>query len=100
MGLNNPEEAGLYTGKLIATVRTKLPKLKHNEYYWSDLEGLQVIDQQGSHLGKVAYLMATGTNDVLVVKGEQEHAIPYLLGNVITSIDLAKQEIHVNWEVL
>ncbi len=99
-GINTPEEAKLLTGKSLAMARTQLPKLDSDEYYWSDLEGLTVIDQQGLVLGKVIYLIATGTNDVLVVKGEKEHCIPYLLGKVITSIDLAKQEIHVNWEVI
>lgn len=100
IGINTPEEAKRLTGKSLAMARTQLPKLDSDEYYWSDLEGLTVVDQQGLVLGKVIYLIATGTNDVLVVKGEKEHCIPYLLGKVITSIDLAKQEIHVNWEVI
>ncbi|TAK74020.1 MAG: ribosome maturation factor RimM [Gammaproteobacteria bacterium] len=99
-GINSPETARLLTGKLIAIPRSQLPKLKENEYYWSDLEGLTVIDQHGEILGKVIYLMETGSNDVLVVKGEKEHAIPYLPGRVILEVNLEKQEIHVNWELI
>lgn len=100
VGFNSPEHAKMLSGKNIAILRTQLPKLDKNEFYWSDLKGLTVIDQRGEVLGKVIYLIATGSNDVLVVKGEREHAIPYLPGKVVTSIDLAKQEMHVNWEII
>lgn len=99
-GINTPEEARLMTGKTIAVTRSQLPALKENEYYWSDLIGLTVINANGEILGKVTYLIETGSNDVLVVKGEKEHAIPYLLGKVIKNIDLNNQEIHVDWELL
>jgi 16S rRNA processing protein RimM len=99
-GINTPEEARLLTGATIAVTRSQLPPLKKNEYYWSDLVGLTVINKNGETLGKVIYLMMTGSNDVLVVKGTTEHAIPYLFGKVIKSVDLEKQEIHVDWELL
>jgi 16S rRNA processing protein RimM len=98
--INTPEEARLLTGKMIAITRSQLPLLKKNEFYWSDLEGLTVINKNGDVLGKVIYLIATGSNDVLVVKGDKEHAIPYLLGNVVLSVDLDKQEIHVDWDMI
>lgn len=97
-GFHNPEQARLLSGKTIAILRSQLPKLAKGEYYWSDLKGLTVIDQHGKTLGKVIYLIATGSNDVLVVKGEIEQAIPYLLGKVVTDVNLTKGEIHVNWE--
>lgn len=99
-GIETPEEGRLYNGKLIAIKRNQLPQLKQEEYYWSDLEGLTVINQRGEILGTVSYLIETGSNDVLVVKGEKEHAIPFLQGDVILKIDLEKREIHVNWEPL
>jgi 16S rRNA processing protein RimM len=100
IGITSPEEARLLTGASIAIERTQLPCLKLNEYYWSDLIGLTVINNDGEYLGKVKYVMATGANDVLVVKGKTEFAIPYLLEKVILSINLEKQEIHVDWELL
>ncbi len=98
-GYDNPEQARLLTGKKIAVLRSQLPPLKKGDFYWSDLEGLTVMNVDGSILGKVIYLLETGSNDVLVVKGNKEYAIPYL-ADVITSIDLANQVIHVNWELI
>ena len=95
---DTPEQSRLLTGKNIAITRSQLPPLKKGEYYWSDLKGLTVINQKGVELGKVTYIIATGSNDVLVVKGDKEIAIPYLLDEVIKSIDLELGQILVDWE--
>jgi 16S rRNA processing protein RimM len=100
MGYDTPETARLLTGKTIAIERTQLPTLKKDEYYWTDLQGLTVINKNGAILGTVSHLLATGSNDVLVVTGTKEHAIPYLPGEVVMSVDLVKNEIHVDWEIL
>lgn len=97
--INSLEEARLLTGKSIAITRSQLPKLKENEYYWLDLIGLTVINKHGRTLGKVVYLMTTGSNDVLVIKNNKEHAIPFLFGDVILNVDLVKQQILVDWEL-
>jgi len=101
--LSTPEEARLLTGKIVALERSQLPPPEKNEYYWSDLIGLTVINKNGEILGKVLYLLATGANDVLVIQHEpdkKEYAIPYLLNRVILNIDLNKQEIQVDWELI
>lgn len=98
--IETPEEARLLTGKAIYLNRKDLPQLKKGEYYWSDLVGLTVINQKNEVLGKVIYLIATGSNDVLVIKNDREHAIPYLPGEVILEVNLEKREIHVNWDLL
>lgn len=99
-GINSPEVARTLTGKYISTPKHQLPALNAQEYYWSDLEGLTVINQHGEILGTVIYLIETGANDVLIVKNAKEHAIPFLQGKVVTAVDLQKREIHVNWEIL
>jgi len=96
--IDTPESARLLTGQLIAVKRSQLAALDPGEYYWSDLKGLTVINKNGDILGKVSYLMETGANDVLVIKGDKSHAIPYLPGRVVLKVDLEKQEIHVDWD--
>ncbi len=100
VGYDSPEKARFLTGKKIAILRSELPVLDKNEYYWSDLEGLTVVNQDGVNLGQIVYLIETGSNDVLVVKGEREHAIPYLPNDVIKSIDLENKIMRVDWELL
>lgn len=99
-GYDSPESSRLLAGKIIAVPRSQLPALPQGDYYWNDLKDMTVINQQGETLGKVIYLLATGANDVLVVKGKKEHAIPYLLDDVILNIDLINKVIHVNWDII
>lgn len=100
-GFDTPEKARILTGKKIAIKRSQLKGLPKNEYYWTDLEGLMVIDQHGKELGEILYLMETGSNDVLVIKHQgKEYAIPYLPGKVITNIDLTQRVMHVDWDLI
>lgn len=100
-GYNTPEDARVLTGKKIAIKRSQLPALSNNEYYWTDLEGLMVIDQHGHELGRILYLLETGSNDVVVIKNQgKEYAIPYLPGKVVTRIDLAQQIMCVDWDLI
>jgi 16S rRNA processing protein RimM len=97
--INTPEKARLLTGYMIAISRSQLAVLKKDEYYWTDLEGLTVINKDGSTLGKITHLIATGSNDVLVVNnGEYELLIPYLLNNTVLNVELEKSVIYVDWD--
>ena len=88
----------LYTQAKIAILREQLPDLAEDEHYWSDLEGMTVQTKQGVILGKVDHLFETGSNDVLVVKGDKERLIPYLKDNTILAIDKANKLIIVDWD--
>lgn len=101
-GIEAPEIARKLTSRIIGIQREQLAPLPPNEYYWADLEGLKVINQHGQTLGQVHYLMATGANDVVVIQDSagKEHALPYLLGSVIKQIDIEKQIIQVDWELI
>ncbi|MFT3930259.1 MAG: ribosome maturation factor RimM [Spongiibacteraceae bacterium] len=107
-GIDDPEQAATYVGCDVAVASTQLPLLPENEYYWRQLEGLQVIvdhPQRGRLvLGRVDHLLETGANDVLVVKGDEhsidrkERLIPYLPEQVVLEIDLAAQIMRVDWD--
>jgi 16S rRNA processing protein RimM len=101
--VNDRDSAERLKGCEIAIQREQLAPAPAGEYYWIDLIGLHVINQQGIELGVVDSLMETGANDVLVVKGEsrgdKERLIPFVMHEFIKSVDLEKQTIHVDWDV-
>ena len=97
-GVDDRDDAAGYVGNDIGVPRERLPDTGQGEYYWTDLEGLQVVHCDGRTLGKVAYLLATGANDVLVVQGDQEILIPFVQDEVIREVDLAAGVISVDWE--
>lgn len=96
--INNRDEAAALIDGVISVSRESLPETADDEYYWTDLEGLQVVHLDGTVLGKVSYLLETGANDVLVVQGNQELLIPYVQDDVIKSVDLDNGIINVDWE--
>ncbi|MCI0400503.1 MAG: ribosome maturation factor RimM [Gammaproteobacteria bacterium] len=97
-GCENRDQATRLLGAKIAVHRRQLPALEPGEYYWADLIGLDVVTSAGARLGEVARLLETGANDVLVVKGDREHLIPWVRGRFILDVDLVAGRIHVDWE--
>lgn len=99
---SDPESVRSLTGKKIGVPRERLPELKPEQYYWSDLEGLTVIDMQNKVIGTVSYLMNTGANDILVVNQENKKSrtlIPFIRPDVIRNVDLGSKTIQVDWDV-
>ena len=97
-GVDDRDTAEALRGTEIGVTREQLPAPGEDQFYWSDLEGLKVVHRDGTELGQIDHLLETGANDVMVVKGETERLIPFVLDKVILDVDLAKGEICVDWE--
>ncbi len=97
-GIEQREQAQSLQGCEIAVPRGQLQELRQDEYYWTDLEGMDVVTVAGAGLGKVDSLFETGSNDVLVVKGDRERLIPWIMGDVIRSVSLEDSRILVEWD--
>jgi len=97
-GVEDRDQAAALIGCDIAIARDALPKVEDGSYYWADLEGMRVVHRDGSELGRVAYLMETGANDVLVTEGERERLIPFIAEKVVLDVDFATGVIRVDWE--
>ena len=82
----------------IGVRRDQLPEPAPGEYYWNDSLGLNVVTLHNEPLGKVDHLMETGANDVLVVSGDRERLIPFVLGEVVKRVDLDAGVIQVDWD--
>ena len=93
------DAAMAWVGAEIWVRRSALPRAKRGEYYWVDLEDLEVVTGEGVALGKVSHLFATGANDVLVVRdGERERMIPFVLERFVQEVDLGARRIVVDWD--
>lgn len=68
--------------------RAALPKAEDNAYYWVDLIGLRVHSLDRGYLGRLEWILRTGSNDVFVVReGEKETLVP-ALESVVVSVDV------------
>lgn len=97
-GFEDRQQAATLVGLQIFVTRKQLPATEKDEYYWSDLEGLEVKTTKGELLGRVESLMETGANDVLVVRGNRQHLVPFIQGQYVTRVDLAGGMIEVDWD--
>ena len=96
-GLNSIEQANKYLTKYIYISKTDLPIINDDEYYWHQLIGLNVVNEEDIILGVVDSLFTSGDNDVLVVKKDnssQEVFIPFLKKHLVK---IASDTIFVRW---
>jgi 16S rRNA processing protein RimM len=97
-GIEDRDQAATLVGSQIFARRDQLPATAEDEYYWSDLEGLEVTTTEGVSLGRVEKLMETGANDVLVIRGNREHLVPFVPGQYVKRVDLESGAIEVDWD--
>ena len=104
-GVMDREQAKDYCQCNILVPVMELPEISEDEFYWRQLEGLEVYatgaDDQERLLGMVDHLMETGANDVLVVQNQQDHRerlIPWLPKQVIKEVDTNAGLIRVDWD--
>ncbi|MCP1622998.1 ribosome maturation factor RimM [Pseudomonas sp. GD04087] len=102
-GLDDREIARTFAEFEILVPRSELPVLDDGEFYWSQLEGLKVIDQNGQLFGILDHMLETGANDVMVVKpcagslDDRERLLPYT-DQCVQAVDLEAGEMRVDWD--
>lgn len=116
LGIDDREAAFACKSKQIAVPRALLPEPDEDEYYWSDLIGVHVKNQQEVDLGIITDVFETGANDVLVVQKTVvpvdasksatdknnkaqivERLIPFI-NDVVLKVDLATKTMLVDWD--
>lgn len=89
-------------GAELAIKKTQLKPTAKDEFYWSDLVGLSVINLQDEVLGQVDHILETGAHDVLAIKEDgkvEERLIPFVMDEIVELVDLDNKIIRVNWGV-
>jgi len=93
---NSREDSNDYIGKDIYISKDQLDKLKENQFYWNDLIGLNVYLDNEEKIGVVADMIETGSNDVLVIKGNDEILIPYIFGESVKNVIIEENKIIID----
>lgn len=100
-GVGDRDAAMALKSKHVAVPREEFPEADDGEYYWSDLIGLNVTNQQDVVLGLVSDVFETGANDVIVVKdpkGGKERLLPFV-DQTILEVSLAEKTMSVDWPI-
>ena len=101
-GIAERDIAEALKGASVFIRRSDFPQLdEENEFYWSDLIGLAVENQQGESLGTVADMMSNGPQSILRVEYQaegtaQERLIPFV-DQFVIKVDKDAKKIIVDW---
>jgi 16S rRNA processing protein RimM len=105
VGLLGRDAAEALKGAGVFVSRAEFPPLPEDEYYWSDLIGLDVVNLQGEHLGTVTDLMHNGAQSILRIapapdaasdSKAPERLIPFV-DQFVKTVEIAAKKITVDW---
>ncbi|WP_308417142.1 ribosome maturation factor RimM [Deefgea rivuli] len=96
-GVNDRDAAFALKGSEVFIPRSSMPPAAEGEYYWADLIGLEVFNQQDERLGVIDKLFETGANDVIVVKDETTERLVPFVGHVVLDVNLETRVMRVDW---
>ena len=95
-GIESVDEAREWVGYQLCINKSSLPEPEEGTYYWNQIIGLEVLTVDDRHLGWVAAIFPTGSNDVYVVRdGDKEVLVP-AIDTVVVNIDLAHKLLRVD----
>ena len=94
------ESAAVLSGADVGVPRTALPATAENEFYWSAIEGLEVVNRQGVSLGRVVGLQDFGAHPILRVADVSglERLIPFVEAYV-DSVSIEDGRVEVDWQL-
>lgn len=102
LGCDDRDKALTYRGAELVVPRESLPEAEPDSFYWVDLEGCEVIEQNKQEsLGRIEFLYEMA-QDTMVVRREVEgkkldQHIPFIMGEVVSKVDLAAKQVWVDW---
>ncbi len=100
-GVQDRNAAETLKGLEIAVERGCLPDPDEGQYYWTDLEGLQVVNRDGTVLGRIDHMLETGSADVMVIAGEragERCLVPFIMHETVVAVDLDAGSVRIDWD--
>ena len=95
-GIDSVEEAEKLKNLQIKIDSDEVGELEENEFYFHEIIGCQVFDENDRNLGEIINILTPGANDVWVIKGEKgkEILIPYI-EDVVKQIDIINKKVNI-----
>lgn len=96
-GIDDRDAAMQLRGYTIEIAREEFAPTEENEYYWTDLIGMCVQNQNDEILGTVQNLMQTGAHDILVIDGAHGQKLIPFIEHYIFSVNMSARLIIADW---
>ena len=97
-GYDNINDIEKYKGKSLFVTRANAVRLRRDEYFIADLQGLTVVDEEDKVLGTLRDVMETGANDVYIIdmSDGREVLVPAIKECILhVDIEAGKMQIHL-----
>jgi len=96
-GIDDRSHAEEIEGYDVFIDKAYLPPLESEDtFYWKDLIGISVYDEEGTFLGILESIIETGSNDVYVVKKDGNEILIPALASVVKAVDVSKKSMCVS----
>ena len=96
-GVDQREAAQQSSGSLLGVPAAILADTADDEFYWHQLIGCAVVNEQQQHLGQVSGLLETGAHDVLQLAQSGQPLLVPFTDPYIIDVDVSEQRIMVMW---
>ncbi|MBI4634485.1 MAG: 16S rRNA processing protein RimM [Deltaproteobacteria bacterium] len=94
-GIDSADAASALVGAEILIAPERFAKLPDDEFYWWELIGLEVLNEEGQPLGRIETVFPTGGADVYVCTGGEREILLPAVGEVIRNVDKKKRTMVV-----
>ena len=96
-GFSTPEQVGRFRNQILYVKNVQTEELPEGEFYFYELIGLSVLDENDEPLGEVTEIIETGANDVYVVTNDsgRELLLP-AIPEVILDVNTTSKSIKVH----
>jgi 16S rRNA processing protein RimM len=98
-GICDRDAALALKGLMVALPRKAFPSPEQDTYYWIDLIGCEVYNEQGTHLGSIEEISEFGADPVMKIGDELIPFVPAIVKSVaLKSADLPSGRVVVDWQ--
>jgi 16S rRNA processing protein RimM len=91
-----PEKAQKLVGCRVYLPSSQLTKLEDDKFYFHDIIGYMVIDEQAGELGAIAQVLEAPEQELLQVFNQQKEILIPLVDEFIVRVDKRKKQLFMN----
>ncbi len=94
--IDSIDDAERLKGLTVFINREELPEKEDDEYYWFELIGMEVFNQNDELIGKVKEIIDNTAQPILVINNKSDEYLVPMVDKFVESIDLENSKIVIN----
>lgn len=95
-GCDSIDSGKEFVGCSVEVPKSRIKELSKDQFYWHDILGLSVFDEEGNSYGQIEDIFPTGSNDVFVVKEKEKEILIPAIKDVIKEINLKEKKVIIH----